>query len=260
MNAATPRAAIVTGASRGIGRACAEALAAAGYDLVVAARSAADLDDLVRQAGAKTGRTILAHAVDLRDPPAARRLVDAAIAAFGRIDVVVNNAGATKRGDFLELGDDDWTDGFALKLFGAVRLTRAAWPHLRTVKGQIVNIIGTGGRTPSAEFTIGGAVNSAMMNLTKALADKGLADGIRVNGINPSLIKTDRLTVRIRRYADEHKVSMAQAMDELARHDHALRFGEPEEIASIVTFLVCGGGQFINGGLIDADSGSTQGL
>ena len=106
--------------------------------------------------------------------------------------------GATKRGDFLTLTDEEWTDGFALKFYAAMRLSRAAWPYLQASHGRIINIIGVGGRTGSAEFTIGGAVNAALMNLTKALADRGVKDGVRVNAINPGSIATERLQTRIR--------------------------------------------------------------
>src|SRR6185295_2410813 len=114
--------------------------------------------------------------------------VAAAAETFGRLDLVVNNAGATKRGDFLQLTDEDWASGFSLKFMAAVRVSRAAWPILKRTNGSIVNIAGVGARTGSAEFTIGGSVNSAMLNLTKALADRGVKDGIRVNAINPGSI------------------------------------------------------------------------
>src|SRR5262249_45584162 len=116
--------AIVTGASRGIGRAIAQTLAAEGMTIVAAARSKDQLDDLAKSIKAES----LVQAVDLRKPEAASAVVDATIKRFGRIDLLVNNAGATKRGDFFELTDADWDDGFALKFFGAMRLSRAAWP------------------------------------------------------------------------------------------------------------------------------------
>src|SRR6185369_14333465 len=101
-------------------------------------------------------------------------------------------------GDFFELTDADWEDGFALKFFGAMRLSRTAWPHLMARQGAIVNIIGIGGRTGSADFTLGGSVNAALQILTKALADRGVKDGVRVNAINPGFIRTDRFAQRVR--------------------------------------------------------------
>src|SRR6202020_1478324 len=103
------------------------------------------------------------HAADLREPAAAATAVKAATDAFGQLDILVNNAGATKRADFFTLTDEDFLDGFALKFHGYVRMTRAAWPHLREVKGNIINIVGIGSRAGSAEFNIGGAVNVSLL-------------------------------------------------------------------------------------------------
>src|SRR5436309_2810916 len=174
------KVAIVTGASRGIGAAIARELAREGCRLVIAARSTDALEEVASELRAN-GRGALVHAADLRAPEEPARLVRAALAAFGRIDVVVANAGATKRGDFLRLTDDDWADGFALKLFAHVRLIRAAWPHLVEARGSVLAIAGAGGRTPGAEFAIGGAVNAGLLSLAKALAARGLADDVQVN-------------------------------------------------------------------------------
>jgi NAD(P)-dependent dehydrogenase (short-subunit alcohol dehydrogenase family) len=111
---------------------------------------------------------------DLRQPAAPAQAIAQAVAQFGRLDLLVNNAGATKRADFFTLTDEDWVDGFALKFHGYVRMTRAAGPHLRETKGSIVNIVGIGSRAGSAEFTIGGSVNVALLNFTKAMADVAL--------------------------------------------------------------------------------------
>src|SRR5688500_6533517 len=122
----TDNVAIVTGASKGIGRAIAETLAGEGMRVVAVARSRALLDQLA----AERPDRYHVHAVDLSLPDSARAVVEAAIAAFGRIDLLVNNAGATPRGDFLTLTDAEWHAGFALKFHGAMRLSRTAWPHL----------------------------------------------------------------------------------------------------------------------------------
>jgi 3-oxoacyl-[acyl-carrier protein] reductase len=196
------KVAIVTGASRGIGRAIAQTLGAEGMHLVVAARSRDQLEELSASLPARC----LVQAVDLREEGAPEAVVEAAAGQFGRLDLVVNNAGATRRGDFLALPDVDWDDGFRLKFFGAMRFCRAAWPHLRASQGSIVNIVGIGGRTATAGFTIGGAVNAALLNLTKALADRGVADGVRVNAINPGSIATDRLQERLRGFASERGI------------------------------------------------------
>src|SRR5207249_839823 len=129
----------------------------------------------------------------------------------GRIDILVNNAGATRRGLFTTLSDDEWSDGFALKFFGAVRLTRAAWPHLKLTQGSVLFIAGIGGRTPGPQFAIGGSVNAALLSLTKSLADAGLAGGIRVNAINPGTIRTQRFQARLEALAKETGTDAASA-------------------------------------------------
>jgi 3-oxoacyl-[acyl-carrier protein] reductase len=250
------KVAIVTGASRGIGRAIAQALAAEGVKIAAVARSRDQLDDLA----ASIRTECLVQAVDLRERASAAAVVDATVAKFGAIDLLVNNAGATKRGDFFELSDDDWDDGFALKFFGAMRLSRAAWTHLQASRGSIVNIIGIGGRTGSAEFAIGGSVNAACRLLTKALADRGVKDGVRVNAINPGSIKTARLDVRLKSFAEEHNIDLTRAEEQLARASGIARFGEPSEIAAAVAFLASPQCGFCHGALLDIDGGQTRTL
>jgi len=250
------KVAIVTGASRGIGRAIAQTLAAEGVKLTLAARSKDQLDALA----ASLGTECLVQAVDLRMPDAPAAVVDATAKKFGAIDLLVNNAGATKRGDFFELTDEDWTDGFALKFFGAMRLSRAAWKHLMASRGTIVNIIGIGGRTGSAEFTIGGSVNAAFRLFTKALADRGVKDGVRVNAINPGFIKTERLETRLKTFADEHKIPLSQAETQMAKATGVARFGEPSEVANLVAFLASPVSAYCHGSLVDIDGGQTRTL
>jgi 3-oxoacyl-[acyl-carrier protein] reductase len=186
--------------------------------------------------------------------------VTAAVARFGRLDVLVNNAGATRRGDFLELSDDEWQDGFALKFFGAMRCCRAAWPHLAAAGGAIVNLSGIGGRTGSAGFTIGGAVNAAVLNLTKALADRGQADGVRVNAVNPGSIATERLQARIRTTAAEKGIDEAAAGRAMAQALGVPRYGAPEEVARVVAFLASPQSAYCQGSIVDIDGGQTRTL
>ncbi len=238
------KVAIVTGANRGIGRAIAARLAADGMNVVICARNQALLDETVHAIGPH------AHAIslDLREPDSGQKLAAAALNRYGQIDVVVNNAGATKRGDFEALTEEDWLDGFALKMFGAVRLTRTAWPHLRQQNGAVINIAGVGGRTPGPQFTIGGSVNAALLSFTKALADQGLKDGIQVNAINPGPVRTARLEARLRETTEE----------DFIRAEKIMKIGEPEDIAALVAFILSPGGRLLHGSLIDADGGPDQ--
>jgi NAD(P)-dependent dehydrogenase (short-subunit alcohol dehydrogenase family) len=248
---------IVTGASRGIGRSIAIRLAAEGSSVVLCARDQALLDAAAVEIR-NTGGTAETIALDLRERDSGQQIVDFAMKKFGRINVLVNNAGATKRGDFLELTDEDFADGFALKFFGSVRLTRACWTHLKAASGSLVFISGVGGRTPGAQFAIGGSVNAALLSLTKALADLGLRDGVQVNCVNPGTIRTARYTGRLNALAKERGLDPESAEREYVKNAAIARIGEPEDIAALVAFIASPEGKMLHGALIDMDAGATK--
>lgn len=239
------KVAIVTGASRGIGNAIALRLAAEGMRVVLCARDEPLLKAVAKIVGEDKS---LVLALDLRLPDSAAKVVDAAVAKFGTVDVLINNAGATKRGDFETLTDDDFIDGFALKYFAGVRLTRAAWPYLRKQRGSIVNIVGAGGRTPGAMFSIGGSVNAAILSFTKAMAEKGIEDGVQVNAINPGPVRTARLA----------KFLESTSEEDFLRQGKIARIGEPGDIAALVSFILSPHGRYMQGSLIDIDGGQTK--
>jgi NAD(P)-dependent dehydrogenase (short-subunit alcohol dehydrogenase family) len=253
------KVAIVTGASRGIGRAIAMRLAKEGAKTVVCARTVGDLESAVQEIEGHGG-TATSMSLDLRLTESPAQLANFSARHFGGIDIVVNNAGATKRDAFLQLTDDDWLDGFALKFFGAVRLTRAVWPHLKASRGSLINISGAGGRTPGAEFAIGGSVNAAMQSFTKAMAELGIADGVQVNVINPGSIRTGRLQKRLEALAAERGTDLATAERQMIAATKTIRIGEPEDIAALVAFIAGPEGRFLQGSMIDVDGGATKTL
>jgi len=250
-----PETALITGASRGIGAATALALARAGCDLLLTARSEPDLRATADGIIAETGRNVRIVAADLSTPEGAHAITLAA-AALPALHVLVNNAGATPRGSLAEMPDHAWDDGFALKFRGAVRLTRALWPALIATQGAVVNIAGTAGRTPTADFVIGSAVNAALLAFTKAMADQGGRDGVRVNAINPGFINTGRL----RRWTAGLPGTPEEAEAALAKSWGVARIGQPSEIAAMVVFLTVGGGSYCQGGIYDVDGGRTKTL
>ncbi len=249
------RVALVTGASRGIGLAIAERLVEAGMKVAMVARSA---DALAGHAKRLPGT--LAVAADLREPDAAEKAVAATVAKFGALHLLVNNAGATKRGAFADLTDADFQDGFALKFHGAVRLTRASWPHLKAGGGAIVNIIGAGGKTASPDFTIGGSVNAALFNFTKATAQMGAAEGVRVNAISPGHIETGRLTARLEAAAKEDGVGLDEARRRQLAQLKLPRFGNPSEIAEVAAFLAGRRASYMQGAIVEVDMGQTRAI
>jgi NAD(P)-dependent dehydrogenase (short-subunit alcohol dehydrogenase family) len=254
------KVALVTGANRGIGAAIAAELAREGMDLCLVARDSDKLREVAD--GLRQSANISVHTVsaDLRDVAAPQQAIAQAVAQFGRLDLLVNNAGATKRADVFNLTEEDWQDGFALKFHGYVRMTRAAWPHLRESAGSIVNIVGIGARAGAAEFTIGGSVNVALLNFTKAMADIGIQQGVRVNAINPGLIETDRFTRNVERVMQDRTLTREDAMTFLLSSHRTTRVGRPEEIGALVAYLASSKAGFIQGSIIDIDGGATRSL
>jgi 3-oxoacyl-[acyl-carrier protein] reductase len=247
--------ALVTGSSRGIGRAIAIRLAKEGARVVVCARTAETLNQVVQEIGPNHAASI---ATDLREQDACLRVVEFAVKTYGSLDILVNNAGATRRGLFVNLSDEDWLDSFALKFFGAVRVTRAAWPHLKQSSGSVIFVGGAGGRTPGAEFAAGGAVNAGLLSLTKALAESGIRDGVQVNCVNPGAVRTDRLKSRLAGMMKEEGIPLAAAERKFVEASGVTRIGEPEDIAALVAFVAGPEGRFLHGSLIDMDGGVTK--
>src|SRR5437016_13017467 len=232
------KVALVTGSSRGIGRGIALAFGEEGCDLMLTGRDARALEDVAQSMRGK-GCKVAVRALDLRDPSAAGTLVEAVRREFGGLDILINNAGATKRGDFLTLTDSDWEDGYALKFFAHVRLARAAWPLLKERHGALVSIGGTGGRKPTAEFTIGSSVNAAVAAFTKCLADRGKTDGVRVNCIHPSIVETDRTRRRIKAEIERTGAPEHNIREQLLREfNNPIRIGSTEDVGSLVVFAV----------------------
>jgi NAD(P)-dependent dehydrogenase (short-subunit alcohol dehydrogenase family) len=252
--------AVITGASKGIGRAVARELAAQGCDVVLVARTQSLLDEAVSQIKQESGRNALAVAVDLREPLAVTKVVDTIKGKYDKLDILVNNAGATKRGDFFELTEADWTDGFALKFFGYVRMSRGLWPMLKAQKGAVVNVIGAAAKTPSALFTIGGSVNAAATNFTKALAEIGIKDGVRVNAVHPGPVVTDRLNALLDSEAKAKGISRAEVEAQARAAANSTGYSTVEDCARVVAFLASPLARQIVGDNITIDGGMTKSL
>jgi 3-oxoacyl-[acyl-carrier protein] reductase len=246
--------ALVTGSSSGIGRGVAFALADAGCDLMLTGRNAQALEDAAARIRAKGHRAAIT-VLDLREKEAPETLVAATRKEYGGLDILMNNAGTTRRGDFFQLTDADWEEGYALKFFAHVRLARAAWPLLKERKGCLITMGGTSGRKPEKSFTIGSSVNAAVAAFTKCLADLGKEDGVRVNCIHPSLVETERQWRRIRTEVERTGASEAKVREQFARETGIIRYGTVEDVADLVTFMVSARATWLHGATIDIDGG-----
>ena len=248
------KVALVTGSSRGIGRAIAELLAAEGCAIMLTGRDEKALAEAQRHIMA-TGGTAKSQLAELREPAAPAALVEAVKRDFGRLDIVVHNAGATKRGDFLALTDEDWNDGFALKFFAHMRLARAAWPLLKATGGAVLAIGGNGAAKPTADFTIGSSVNAAVAAFHKALSDIGKRDGIQVNTIHPGHVDTDRMRRQMEVRIAKSGRDMASEIEAYRRELNVPRIGVPDDVAALAAFILSPRGRWLHGATIDLDGG-----
>ncbi len=251
------RVAIVTGASRGIGRATAIRLARDFDAVALAARTRETLDgtaEAVRAAGAEP----LVFARDLREPDAAGAIVAATKEAFGRIDAVACIAGAVPQRDMFALTDEQWDDGLSLKFHSARRLTIAAWDALRSSNGSVAIMSGTSAYMPKASLAAVGTINAAILALSKAFADRGITDGVQVNTILPGSIMTDRRRTMLQGYADTHGLPLDAATERFAAEVGIVRLGQPEDIANAVAFLFTPDSHWITGTALRVDGGETR--
>lgn len=250
---------VVTGGSRGIGRAIAAAFAAEGAQTVLAAANADNLAAGAKAVAAAGGPAPVTVAGDLRTREGCEALVKAVSDRCKRCDVLINNAGATRGGNFLELPDEAWADGFALKFHATVRLTRAFWPLLKEARGSMISIVGGAARTPGPEFLIGGAVNAAMANFTKGLTALGNRDDVNVNVIHPGQTQTDRVEQLFQQFAKAQGKTVEQVREESLKKTGIRRIATPEDVAALAVFLASAKGRHIQGTAIAVDGGTTPG-
>lgn len=253
----TQRLAIVTGASRGIGRATAIRLAQDFGAIAIVARDRATLAttaDQISLAGAEP--LMLAH--DLRDPLASAAVITATLSCFGRIDALVNIAGAVPQGDLFKMTEDAWGEGLSLKFHAARRLTIAAWGSLKAVSGSVVITSGTSAITPKPALAAVGTINAAISALAKAFAERGLADGVQVNAVLPGPVMTDRRQAMLKSYADAHGLPIDSATKRFAKESGITRYGTPDDIANAIAFLVSPATRWLTGTALRVDGGETK--
>jgi len=249
----------VSGASKGIGYACALRLAEEGANVFLSASNEDRLKNSSEKIKNKTGVKVKFHASDLRELNGCTKAANALIEAFGSCDILINSAGATKGGIFPKQPDDEMIEGFALKFFSAVRLCRLLWPELKKSKGCVINIVGGFARTPASDFMVGGSVNAALANFSKALANQGLIDDINVNWIHPGLTQTERLQTIFEDRAKHQKKNVEEIYKEIVKSEGIRRLGKPEDVAELVAFICSSKARHIHGTGITVDGGGSKG-
>lgn len=245
------RIALITGGSKGIGRACAEVLAAEGCCLHLAARNEDDLRQVQNTLVSAFGVRVTIHPVDLTHGDSARALA----AACSEAHILINNAGAIPGGNLWQIDESQWRHAWDLKVFGYINLTRAVYAQMRSLgRGVVVNIIGAAGERPMGGYIAGGAGNAALMAFTRAMGAHSLRDGIRVLAINPGLIKTERLSRQLR-IAAQSRFNDPDRWEELIPSDPPP--GEPEDVARLAAFLASDCAGHITGTVVTVDGGYT---
>jgi NAD(P)-dependent dehydrogenase (short-subunit alcohol dehydrogenase family) len=242
---------LVTGGSKGIGRAIALGFAAEGCDIELAARGSEALAAVRAEIEARHDVEVATHSVDIRQTEAIERLQ----AVAGRCDIVVNNAGDIPGGRLDAIDEDQWRHAWDLKVFGYVNLVRAVLPAMQARRfGVIVNVVGLAGVMPMYDYICGTAGNAALHAFTRAIGSRTPEHGVRVVGVNPPMVRTERMETVMRGMA-QAKLGDADRWEELLRDRPFGRPAEPEEIADMVVFLASERAAYVSGTVIDVDGG-----
>lgn len=247
------RAAVITGGSKGLGLAMARRFAASGADVAILARGRAALDEAERLIGTEARGRVAAIACDVATAEGVRAGHDGAMAALGRIDIVVNNAGISRTGAFETVTDEIWQEDLDLKLFAAIRLTRLAWPQMRERGwGRVINVLNTGAKAPRAGSAPTAVSRAAGLSLTKVLAGEGAPHGILVNALLVGLIESDQW----RRRAESSGQPLEAMLAEMGQGVPLGRVGRAEEFAQAACFLASDAASYVTGTAINVDGGS----
>jgi len=250
--------AIVTGGSRGIGRCCAIALAREGVSVCIAARTQEVLERVVEEIN-ETGGKGHAVAVDLTIQENCEKVVQETVEIFGGVDILVNNVGAARNADILELPTELIDDALKLKSYSYLRMSQLVIPYMKANRwGRIINIAGGAGTSPTRGNIPTGAANATILNMTRALSDAVAGDGILVNTVCPGLTNTARARTQQRVRADREGLEVEELLRYLGSELPAGRIAEPEEIANVVTFLASEACSYVFGSSVYMDGGGRR--
>lgn len=255
----TKSVAIVTGASQGIGRATAVRLARDFSCIALVARNLEHLNRTAEQVKSEGAESLVVD-LDLSERAAADTVIARTLEQFGRIDALLNIAGAVPQVDLFEMTDEQWDAGIALKLHGARRLTVRAWDALKAAKGAVVFTSGNSAQFPKAPYAAVGTINAAIVALAKAFADRGLQDGVQVNSILPGPVLTGRRRSYLEHWAPAHGVSVDAAGEAFLKQAGISRYGAPDEIAALMAFLVSPAARWMTGSSLRMDGGEVTSI
>ena len=255
----TNSVAIVTGASQGIGRSTAVRLARDFGRIALVARNRTKLEETATAVAAANAIPLVID-LDLSERSSAKAVVRRVISTFGRIDALINIAGAVPQIDLFEMTDEQWDSGLALKLHGARRLTIEAWAALRDARGSVVLMSGNSALFPKAPYAAVGTINAAIVALAKAFSDRGITDGVQVNSVLPGPVLTGRRRSYLEHWASIHEMTVEEATEKFPREAGIARYGEPEEIAELIGFLVSPGARWMTGSTLRMDGGEVKSI
>ncbi|HEX3537228.1 MAG TPA: SDR family oxidoreductase [Stellaceae bacterium] len=248
------RKALITGASKGIGRACAEVLAEEGCDVILVSRTAADLDAVRAKIAGEHNVSVRYFALDLGDS----RNIDKLAVECADTDLLVNNAGAIPGGNIAQIDEARWRQAWDLKVFGYINMTRRFYALMaERKKGTIINIIGAAGQNPDSEYVAGSTGNASLMAFTQAMGGTAPRDGLRVLGINPGPVMTERLITLMRTRA-QTQFGDPEKYPELMKPLAFGRAAKPEEIAWMVAFLASDRSGYTTGTIVTIDGGGSS--
>ncbi len=255
------KVAIVTGGSKGIGRATALALAQEGVDVAICARGMEDLEGAAAEIRSKTARKALAVQADMGDPEDIKNLVAATVAELGGVDILINNAVNSTAAPFMELADEDWMNHINVKIMGYVRCCREVIPHMqKRGGGRIINIGGMAARQANTLANSNGVTNAAVSNMAKNLSDAFASDGILVNCIHPGTTRTERQTRSLIARAEHASINVEEAERRAVADIPIGRMVESKDIADLIVFLASNLAGAITGQTIAVEGGAGRGM
>jgi len=246
---------VITGASKGIGKAIAKKFALDDCEIYLISSNEKTLQYTSKEINKGNNSKIHYYATNLKTEQGCNNVLSDIQNNFKDLDTIIFSAGDTKSGDFLSQPIDDFFDGFDLKFYSVVRLLKGLWTNLKQKKGWVVAINGQMANTPNPNFTVGGAVNSALENLCKALSKRGIQDNVNINVIHPGMTSTERLISIIQANANRENISFDQAKENALKASGLDRFSTPEEVAELAYFLCKENVRHINGTSITLDGG-----